>query len=371
MTVLCLLLPIAPVGCSSGHGPAAAVASASEVGTVASSPLVVGRDGAATIRAWGHEIWLFGDTFLTVPNADGTSFVSNTFATSATAVTDAAITLSDRLDDAGAPDELLRPTSDEEAYDRAHRSQPDGGCAAQPCGGRFATWPTSAVFSPADGGSAIVFYQLIRAAPGDFNFSGIGQGIAAWSGFDALPSRPAPRVCDGGPSTALFCASEPAYGEGAALVDGLVYTFACRQSGLDVPCQLGRVPFARALVRSAWEFWSGTAWSADISNSSVLFNGAPILSFFFDAYVGQWMAVYSKPLSSAVVFRTAPALTGPWSDEGLLFVASTGDSGATAYDAHVHPELAQQGGRVQYVTYSRPNGTEFGDELALVRVTFR
>ncbi|MHB8420752.1 MAG: hypothetical protein ACYDCL_21980 [Myxococcales bacterium] len=33
-------------------------------------------------------------------------------------------------------------------------------------------------------------------------------------------------------------------------------------------------------------------------------------------------------------------------------------------------ELSEQGGRVQYVTYSRSNGTLFGDEFALWRVTF-
>jgi len=108
-----------------------------------------------------------------------------------------------------------------------------------------------------------------------------------------------------------------------------------------------------------------------MGSSVTLFNGAPILSFFFDPFIGQWMTVYSEPLSNQVVFRTAPALTGPWSQEGNLFVATYQDgNGGTAYDAVVHPELAEQGGKVQYVTYSRPNGTEFGDEFALVRVTF-
>ncbi len=45
-------------------------------------------------------------------------------------------------------------------------------------------------------------------------------------------------------------------------------------------------------------------------------------------------------------------------------------SGGMTYDALPHPELAEQGGRVQYVTYSRGNGTLFGSEFALVRVTF-
>jgi hypothetical protein len=347
------------------------VASAVEIGTLQSSKLVVGRDGAATVNVWGHEVWLFGDTFLSVNNVDGTSFVSNTFATSATTVPDAGLVLQDRLDDAGAPDEILEPTSSEEAFDVAHRGLPDGGCKETPCGGRYATWPSAAVFSPDAGGSALVFYQLISAAPGSFNFSGIGQGIGVWSQFSELAARPTPNACDGGPPTALFCASEPAFGEGAALVSGLVYTFACNQNGFDFPCELARVPFDQALDKSAWQFWNGSAWSNELRAATNLFNGAPIMSFFWNDYVQAWMVVYSEPLSNQVAFRTAPALTGPWSGEGTLLTANTGDSGATAYDAHIHPELAEQGGKVQYVTYSRPNGTEFGDEFALVRVTFR
>ena len=74
--------------------------------------------------------------------------------------------------------------------------------------------------------------------------------------------------------------------------------------------------------------------------------------------------MYSKSLSNEVAFRTAPQLTGPWSSEAQLFVADPGDGGGVVYDAHVHPELSEQGDSVQYVTYSRGNGTVFGDECS-------
>jgi hypothetical protein len=364
-------------GCSGCNAPSPTVqvATAVEIGELHASSLVVGRDGAATVEAFGQEVWLFGDTFLSVQNVQGFNFVSNTFATSA--FTDAggvlSIGLLDRLDGAGAPDELLFPTATELAFDLAHVSFPDGGCSASPCDGRFATWPTAAVFDPnaGDGGAALVFYQLISAAPGSFNFSGIGQGVALWSDFNALPTRPELDLCDGGPTTALFCASEPGYGMAAVLVDGGVFAFACEQSGLSYPCQLASVPFAQALDKGAWQFWDGSAWSSNLTAAQTLFDGAPILSVFFNGYAGQWMVVYSKVFSNQVVFRTAPALTGPWSGEGNLFVADDGDGGGTAYDTHVHPELAEQGGRIQYLTYSRPNGTLFGDDFALWQVTFQ
>jgi hypothetical protein len=368
------MLAVPGLGCGAraAASPAARVASAVEVGTLKASSLVVGRDVGATVMAWGHLVWLFGDTFLGVPNVDGSSFVSNTFATSPPSVTGTGIVLSERLDDAGAPGELLRPTALEQAYDRAHRASPDGRCAEAPCGGRYATWPSAAVFDPSGGGAALVFYAIVTAAPGAFNFQGIGQGVAVWNSFGGLATRPAPNRCDGGPPTALFCASEPGFGEGAVLVDGLVYTFGCTRKGMVFPCELGRVPFTAALDRTAWQFWNGQRWSADASTAATLFDGAPIMSFFFDAYLGRWTLVYSEPLSSQVAFRTAPALTGPWSPAEKLFMARyESPDGGAAYDAIVHPELAEQGGRVEYVTYSRPNGTPLGDELALVKVTFR
>jgi len=356
-------------GCSSP--PAAKVADATELAPLRNPPHVVGRDGAATARAWGRDVWMFGDTFLDVPNADGFNFVSNTFDTSALAVVDAGVQLVEPLDDAGAPASLLQPTPDELAYDVAHQQLPDGGCQQTPCGGRFATWPGTTLFDPADGGTALVFYALVQAAPGDFNFSVIGQGIALWTDAAQPPTRPLLDLCDGGPPTALFCQDEPNWGEAGALFDGGVYAFACEQSGLAYPCRLARVPFAQALDRSAWQFWSGGDWAAAPSAARTLFEAGPIMSVFFNESLGAWMAVYSKPFSNEVAYRTAPDLTGPWSDEGSLFTADMGSSGGTAYDAYAHPELAEDGGRVLYVTYSRSTGNLFGSEFALWRVTFR
>src|SRR6202034_4363441 len=120
--------------------------------------------------------------------------------------------------------------------------------------------------------------------------------------------------------TLLFCADEPNFGVFAAEVDGGLFAFGCPQNWLDFPCQLGMVPFAQALDKSAWSYWDGHGWSADLSRAQTVFDGASIGGLFFDVYVRAWMAIYSRPLTNLVVFRTAPSLTGPWSDEGNLFV---------------------------------------------------
>jgi hypothetical protein len=355
--------------CSSGPPPGVHVLDAGEIGTLTQSSLIVGRDGAQSGLAFGHEVWTFGDTFLSLDNAAGYNFVSNTFATSDVQLSDGGLVLADRLDDAGAPDELLQPTADEAAYDLAHKSFADGGCAEMPCGGRWATWPGAPVFEP-DSGTAVIFYGLISAAPGDFNFHGVGQGLAVWTDYASLPERPEPNVCPGFP-TLLFCQDEPGFGEAAVILDGDLYAFACERSSLSFPCQLGRVPFSQALTRSAWQFWDGTAWTADLSAAQPLFDGAPIMGVFFDDHFQLWMALYAEPLSNQVVLRTAPAITGPWSSELGLFVADRKGQGGNSYDALPHPELSGNDGQTLYVTFSRSTGTTFGSEFALVQVVLQ
>ena len=229
---------------SCSAGPDATVLSARELATVGQSALVVGRDGGQSALVGGRQVWTFGDTFLTLPNSDGTSLISNSFAIGPGAVGDGGVALVDRLDDAGAPDELLRPTAEELAYDRSHQALADGGCAEQPCGGRWATWPGAMVSSP-DAGSALIFYFLETAAPGDFNFQPAGQSLAVWSDFGALPTRPEPAMCGTAANpTLLFCADEPGFGAAAALVDSTIYAFGCETHGLGFDCKLAQVPFA-------------------------------------------------------------------------------------------------------------------------------
>jgi hypothetical protein len=369
VALLASLAVLALVAGCSQPAPIGKVASVEELGALQESPLIVGRDGAVTGEVWGHEVWVFGDTFMTVANDEGFNFVSNTFSISANAVIDGGLALADRLDDAGAPESLFQPTPTELAFDLAHQMDPDGGCQQTPCGGRWATWPGALVFDPSDGGTALAFHGLVTAAPGDFNFQGVGQAVAVWSNFEALPTRTALNLCPGEPM-ALFCENEPPFGSTATEINGLIYTYGCEQSGFDFPCQLGRVAFADAQVKSAWQFWSGSGWSSKISDAATLFNGASIMNVYFNAHLGQWMVIYAQTLSNQIVFRTAPQIMGPWSGEGDLFVADRSDAGGTTYDALVHPELSEDDGRVQYVTFSRPTAGWFNSEFELVRVTF-
>jgi hypothetical protein len=72
-----------------------------------------------------------------------------------------------------------------------------------------------------------------------------------------------------------------------------------------------------------------------------------------------------------VVIRSAPALIGPWSEPAKLFTADHKSKDGWTYDALPHPEFAEENGRVQYVTFSRPTGEFLASEVAVVRVELR
>jgi hypothetical protein len=356
---------LAVTACS---GPPAAIraVSSSEVGLVAQSPLVQGHDGGSSAVLFDRSVWLYGDTVLALNDADGTNWHSNSFATIADPVPSSGLSgFEERLDSAGAPMQFVANTEEEAAFDRAHRGDP---CMTSPCGARWAVWPGSAVFD-APRGRALIWYGLVYAEPGSFNFHGVGQSLAVWSDFASLPDRPV--VSPGATHpTLLFAQDEPGFGTAAAIDGDFFYSFACDSSGLKRPCTLARVESASALDRASWTYWNGSAWSPAIGDLQPVFDGGLGMTVF--RLGSNWLAVYARSLSNDIVARTAPMLTGPWSDETPLFTADRkGDSGWT-YDAYVHPELTPADGGALYVSFTRSNHQGwFGSETALVRLVIQ
>lgn len=134
---------------------------------------------------------------------------------------------------------------------------------------------------------------------------------------------------------------------------------------------LARVGLDDILDKSAWRYWNGERWSGEADQAEELFDGAPIMSASYNEYLQAWTVVYSPPFDRDVHMRTAPELTGPWSRPVVIHTTRKRDDDNAAYDAVHHPEFSEEGGRIEYLTYSRPiDGDErwFAAELALVRV---
>ena len=95
------------------------------------------------------------------------------------------------------------------------------------------------------------------------------------------------------------------------------------------------------------------------------------MSVEWNDHLERWTAVYSDPASNCVVLRTSPELTGPWSSEAHLFDAVAGHEQPWVYDAVLHPEYAEDDGRIQYISHSRLTGEGFLEaELRTWRVEF-
>ena len=220
----------------------------------------------------------------------------------------------------------------------------------------------------------MIFYQLVYAVPGNFNFQGIGNSVAIWSSFQNQPQRPTfnPPIVDGHPDL-MFNQNQPSFGATALIADGTVYAYGCglHTFGLDKGCRLGRVDPGKVQDIAAWTYYAGDGlWSSRMDDAISVFSGDDILSVAWNGYLKKYVAIYSTPFSQDVMLRTALRPEGPWSDERKLFTAEQPASG-NVYDAHAHPEYDRNGGQTIYVTYSRATAQLFTSEVRLVQVTLQ
>lgn len=322
------------------------VVSAQQLGTVARSEWIQGRDGGGSAHAFGRSVWVYGDTVLNMDAEDGTNWHTNSYdlADPETWMTGFE-TPSDSL---GAPRYFVELDAEERAWNALHAAED---CAEAPCGVGWALWPSSPLFD-ATRNRAWILYGLYN----DEFPSGIG--VASWDGLDQPVVRR--KIGD---SYLLFPAPETEWGA-ALVIDGdMLYALGCPREFLSRPCMIGRVPLEDPSDRAAWRFWDGGEWSSSQAGET-LFEGAPIMELSWNAGLDRWLCIYSKPFDHDVVARTAEELTGPWSKEKVLFRAP----GESPYDAVHHADLEEESGLVQYITYSQPTTGWFGSEHVLWRV---
>jgi hypothetical protein len=351
---------------SSGPAPALLIAMSQDLVVIPTNPDILGRDGGGSVLFQGYSVWIYGDTFIAKPNAEDQTLLSDSWSFTTDLNAQSGITgFQEQLDSAGAPTMLLPLTPTEEAFNQAHNVN---NCQAQPCGARWALWPSSAVVNPADN-SALIFYMVVSAQPGNFNFQGIGNSVAVWQNIQQQPQRPTlnPPIVAGHPDL-IFTQTEPGFGSASFISSGTLYAYGC---SYNTGCQLGKVDPSSAQDRSAWSFYAGNGnWSAQIGDAISVFNDANILSISWNAFLQRYLAVYSPPLSQNVVMRTSMNPEGPWSSEIVAFVAMQPAGGGNVYDALAHAEYDSNGGQTIYVSYSRATPAPFSSEVRLVSVQF-
>jgi hypothetical protein len=354
---------------SSPSAPGLAVVQVRDLGTIPTNPDILGRDGGYSTVFQENSVWVYGDTFLAQPNAQNFGLISDSWSYTPDLNAQQGLTdFKEPTDAVGAPTMILPLTATELAFNEAH----NGDNCLQPCGARWALWPASIVVDPGTN-QALIFYQLISAQPGDFNFKGVGSSVATWQSLTSQPQRPVlnPPIVPAHPDL-MFTSQEVAFGSAAMIAGGMLYVYGCDNpgNGFDKGCRLGRVAPAQVQNRSAWTYYAGNGnWSARDTDAISVFTGDSILSVAWNSFLHDYVAVYSAQFSQNVMVRTSPNPEGPWSDEIVAFVAKAPESG-NVYDAHAHPEYDVNGGQTFFVTYSRATGA-FSSEVRLVSVAIQ
>ena len=312
----------------------------------------------------GNSVWLYGDTFLVNPNAQGQTLISDSWAWTTSFDATPGIAFQERQDSVGAPTMILKLSPAEQAFNAAHAGNP---CQRQPCNARWALWP-GAIVSDTTRNRALIFYQLVSAAPGNFNFHAVGYSVASWQTFAGLPQRPSINPQAEHPDL-LFGPNDPAFGAAALVVGDTLYAYGCTSADLSVACKLGRVALGSETDLTAWTYFAGNGkWSSQLSDAIAVFTGNNFMNVSWNSYLQQYVAVYNSPLSTPVMMRTAPKPEGPWSREVRAFTAlAPADGGRPVSDAQAHPEFNANGGQTMFVTYSHATGA-FSSEFHLVSV---
>jgi RNA polymerase sigma factor (sigma-70 family) len=374
-------LAVGPVF-SSVVPPVPAVASVTRLGAIRQNARVAGRDNGQSAAYEGKSVWIFDDTTLKNP----WGFLSNSGA--ATTDLDAAngITLTSgnpvTVNPGQTPVQLIPLTSAERAFEAANRTSAGCTSAADPyCGATFAFWPGPVVADPARGRILFMYGKLCRGGAAGTPCSGplgkgLGTGIAAINMSTGQVTRltatngPDITSVEGRDDTMFFPAST-GYSAAALVTGGELYAYGDCAWG----CRVARVPLAQVSERPQWRFYAGSgAWSSDPADGVGLISpGGAGQTVFYDGALRAWVNIFMPYLSGKIMYQVGGSPYGPWSTNRTAAATPGGPAGSASasagtanYALFAHPEYAQDGGLVEYLSYFRP-----GDgSQQLVRLQF-
>lgn len=344
------------------------------LGLFSTDALAYGRDAGNSGRVGDRIIWIFGDTLtpsgLRTATA-GWSRGSNPFH------------LEEAVDDRNSPYDFFPFSTDEQAFNDAHAEPPscclehescprtNRYCECPPatdCATRIAIWPGD-IFEVEEG-AAIVYYDSFIIGSAPYDFERLGTGMARFQDGDATSQR---ILGPDGKPLKLFTAGEPGFTTGLLVKEPsgpMIYLFATTDP---VVCKIdvlvARVPLTRAEDRSAYTFWNGSDWIADVSAARPILDDVEggIGSVIWNDYLGRYLSGTSGLCTGGSKFymRTAPRPEGPWSEPVKVDLAPLGAT-RDSYAGIFHPELGN--GRRLVMSFYVPKGA-FEGRLRLALIT--
>lgn len=140
---------------------------------------------------------------------------------------------------------------------------------------------------------------------------------------------------------------------GTAILDQSDYTYVYGAKGKSVGqtfqtfLYLARAPHGQVLTAgsnpaAAWQFWTGSAWSASESDAATMMSG--IGSGFSVKLINQQYVLVTQDtdvlFGPNIVAYTATSPTGPFANQTYLYSTPEATGNVITYDARLHPELS-------------------------------
>ncbi len=304
---------------------------------------IAGQDGATSaLLPNGDALWMFGDTiegpFETIRNHPLEGVLSNTASIVPRQDASAGLKAYEYLKDADGARARQVIAFEEDEDPALHR-----------------LWPMHSVVL---GDDVYTYYIKITMDPDldvfdslELNGNGIAKAkVGEWR-FERLRNRSGERTFWGG--------DQPTYGVFSELgADGWLYVWGSFWTGM----YLARVKPERIAEPDAYQYLveAPTAskpnvvprWGGAYNPRAALFDSVPNeLSVSYNPYLGKYLAMHVWERQNKLVFRTAPKITGPWSEPEVFFEPERLGDDDLFTAGKEHPELRRENGKVLYVTY--------------------
>ncbi|MDE8344369.1 MAG: DUF4185 domain-containing protein, partial [Acidocella sp.] len=310
----------------------------------------------------------FNDTALSAANASGQNFFSNSLSWASSLDASAGIVLNhDQTDSSGLPAQYIPFAAPENTFDTEHAGNK---CAVKPCNESLAIWPGPMV--PMPNGTILIPFGLIARGGPISGFVGEGAAIAvATVNKNGTLTVRRPIEGTGRDPFLLWPAGVQGFTDEAFVYNNYYYAYGGHNVFVTTEDILARVPVAKVLDLSAWTYYAGKGvWSANEADAVTVFDGsASGSSVFYDAYLKDWVAIFSGNFSNNLYYAVAHAPEGPWSKPVQFATGLAGYDNNADYAGRAHPEFSPDGGKTEYVTYVQSTGA-FGQDLPTLQIVF-
>jgi hypothetical protein len=307
---------------------------------------VSGVDGYCSVPMGSQTLWLFGDAFLFDPTAPAKPWVGD--------VSNCA---------------LLVPQGHGSAPLRHYRFLTGGktGLARQVLPNRpeedkkTRIWPLGCWYDGAHR-AVYAYYAIIRMTDsgGPFGFRILGYGLARADTHD--PAALQFTRLKGSDGSDLWGRWEKDPLFGLAVISGVpgedLYMIGCREIDGRKRAKLARVPKSKIEDPGAYEYFAGSSrtprWTkrtADAADIEGLGEIPAALSISHNAYLGGYLAVHQVGIGEKIRLCVAPEPWGPYQTISEMGARHKAFAKAFCYDGAEHAELAEEDGRIIYVTY--------------------